>query len=87
MFEIVIIQRGPTHWEWEVRNCEGLLIVQGWEKTRAEASYQGNRALFSVLASEPVKHQPAETLLNIQIFRRFLAPVRDDIEGHLGAFS
>jgi hypothetical protein len=30
--------------------------MQGWEKTRAAASYQGNRALFSLLASKPIKH-------------------------------
>jgi hypothetical protein len=58
MFEVVIIERGPTHWEWQVCDRDGLQIVQGREKTRAEARYQGNRALFSLLASpwKPMTH-------------------------------
>jgi hypothetical protein len=58
MFEVVIIERGPTHWEWQVCDRDGLQIMQGREKTRAEARYQGNRALFSLLASpwKPMTH-------------------------------
>jgi hypothetical protein len=58
MFEVVIIERGPTHWEWQVCGNDGLQIMQGREKTRAEARYQGNRALFSVLAGpwKPMTH-------------------------------
>jgi hypothetical protein len=51
MFEVVIIERGPTLWEWRVYNSDGVQIMHGREKTRAEARYQGNRALFSLLAS------------------------------------
>lgn len=50
MFEVVIIQRGPTRWEWQVWNCDGVQMMRGREKTRAEARYQGNRALFRLLA-------------------------------------
>lgn len=50
MFEVVIIERGPTRWEWFVCNRDGVRILHGREKTRAEARYQGNRALFSLLA-------------------------------------
>jgi hypothetical protein len=49
MFEVVIIERGPTHWEWRVCNSDGVQMLHGREKTRAEAKYQGNRALFSLL--------------------------------------
>jgi hypothetical protein len=58
MFEVVIIERGPTHWEWQVCKNAGVQIMQGREKTRAEARYQGNRALFSLLASgwKPMTH-------------------------------
>lgn len=49
MFEVVIIERGLTHWEWQVCNSDGVQILRGREKTRAEARYQGNRALFSLL--------------------------------------
>ena len=50
MFEVVIVQRGATRWEWQVWNRDGVQMMQGREKTRAEARYQGNRALFSLLA-------------------------------------
>ena len=49
MFEVVIIERGLIHWEWQVCNSDGVQILRGREKTRAEARYQGNRALFSLL--------------------------------------
>jgi hypothetical protein len=32
-----------------VCNRDGVQILHGREKTRAEARYQGNRALFSIL--------------------------------------
>ena len=50
MFEVVIINRSPNRWEWLVYNRE-IPIVEGWEKTRAAAKYQGERALFMLLAS------------------------------------
>ena len=58
MFEVVIIEHGPTRWEWQVCNSDGMQIMQGQEKTRAEARYQGNRALFSQLAGgwRPLTH-------------------------------
>jgi hypothetical protein len=56
MFEVVIIERGPTRWEWQVCNRDGVQIVHGREKTRAEARYQGNRALFSLLLGRGPRH-------------------------------
>jgi hypothetical protein len=53
MFEVVIIERGPTLWEWQVCKSEGVRVMEGRAKTRAEAKYQGNRALFSLLAGGP----------------------------------
>ena len=49
MFEVVVIERGLTHWEWQGCNSDGVQIARGRKKTRAEARYQGNRALFSLL--------------------------------------
>jgi hypothetical protein len=46
---VVIIERGLTYWEWQVCNSDGVEILRGRENTRAEARYQGNRALFSLL--------------------------------------
>ncbi len=51
MFEVVIINRSPSNWEWQVRNRNGSPIMQGWEKTRAAAKYRGERALFLLLAT------------------------------------
>jgi hypothetical protein len=51
MFEVAIINRSPAGWEWQVRNRNGAPIMQGWEKTRAAAKYQGERALFLLLAT------------------------------------
>jgi hypothetical protein len=50
MFEVVIIERGPARWEWQVCDSDGVQIMHGREKSRAEARYQGNRALFTLLA-------------------------------------
>jgi hypothetical protein len=38
MFEVIIIERGPTHWEWQVCKSDGVLLMQGRAKTRAEAN-------------------------------------------------
>ena len=50
MFEVVIIEHSPADWEWQVCDSDGVRVMQGRAKTRAEAKYQGNRALFSLLA-------------------------------------
>ena len=50
MFEVVVIERGPTRWEWRVQDSDGVPIMNGQEKSRANARYQGYRALFSLLA-------------------------------------
>ena len=47
MFEVVIINRSPNRWEWLVYNRDGIPIVEGWERTRAAAKYQGERMLLA----------------------------------------
>ena len=58
MFEVVIIERGPARWEWQVCDSDGVQIMHGLEKTRAEARYHGNRALFTLLVGgwKPMTH-------------------------------
>lgn len=58
MFEVVIIERGPARWEWQVCDSDGVQIMHGRETTRAEARYQGNRALFTLLVGgwKPTTH-------------------------------
>jgi hypothetical protein len=51
MLDVVIIKRRPTKWEWEVRDREGTVLMQGWETTRHVARYRGDRALFLLLAA------------------------------------
>jgi hypothetical protein len=51
MFEVVIIKRSPLKWEWQVCDREGNAIMQGWEHTRHAAKYNGDRALFLLLAA------------------------------------
>ena len=51
MFEVVIIEHSPADWEWQVCESDGVWVMQGRAKTRAEAKYQGNRALFILLAT------------------------------------
>jgi hypothetical protein len=50
MFEVVITERSPTRWEWRVCSGGGAQLLHGQEKTLAGARYQGNRALFTLLA-------------------------------------
>jgi hypothetical protein len=51
MLEVVIIERRPTKWKWQVCYLEGTPIMSGWEKTREAARYRGDRALFLLLAA------------------------------------
>jgi hypothetical protein len=47
-FDIAIVRKRPR-WDWCLRDRAGKIIMQGREKTRAEARYQSGRALFLLL--------------------------------------
>ena len=51
MFEVVIIQRNPAKWVWQVRDRGGAVLMHGWEPTRRAAKYKGDRALFLLWAA------------------------------------
>jgi len=51
MFEVLIIERSPSRWEWRVCDRHGTTIMNGFENTRPAAKYKGDRALFILLAS------------------------------------
>jgi hypothetical protein len=53
MFEVVIIKRSPTKWEWRVCDHKGAVLLHGWEPTRPAARYRGHRGLFLLLAAVP----------------------------------
>lgn len=48
LFEPVITRR-RLRWEWCLIDRSGKLVMCGREKTRAEARYQSERALFLML--------------------------------------
>ena len=47
-FDIAIVRK-RLRWEWYLRDRSGKVIMQGREKSRAEARYQSERALFLLL--------------------------------------
>jgi hypothetical protein len=52
MFEVIITkcECSPTEWEWQVCDTNGRPLMLGWQKSRADAKYEGERALFNLLA-------------------------------------
>jgi hypothetical protein len=50
LLEVAVIERDPTSWEWQVE-YNGRILVCGFEKTKLEARFAGNDAMFLILAS------------------------------------
>ncbi len=50
MLEVVVTKRGRSGWEWRVLDSSGKTVLGAREKSRREAKYQGERALFLLLA-------------------------------------
>ena len=57
MFEVVLTYR-RRKWEWRVYDRLGKAILQGWERTRAEAKYQAERGIFLQLMGTRPKSCP-----------------------------
>jgi hypothetical protein len=49
MFEVTLEKRGRSRWWWLVQDPSGKAVMAGWENSRSEAKYQGERALFLLL--------------------------------------
>jgi len=49
MLEVILTKRGRARWEWRVLDSSGQTIMGASEISRAEAKYQGERALFLLL--------------------------------------
>ena len=49
MLEVILTKRGRARWEWRVLDLSGQTIMGASESSRAEAKYQGERALFLLL--------------------------------------
>jgi hypothetical protein len=54
MLEVIITkcECSPTEWEWRVCDASGLALMLGWQKSRTDAKYEGEKALFNLLASD-----------------------------------
>ena len=54
MFEVIITkcECSPSEWEWRVCDASGQPLVLGWQKSRTDAKYEGEKALFDLLASD-----------------------------------
>jgi hypothetical protein len=50
MLEVVIEKRRRSTWEWRVLGSSGRTIMSGREHNRQAAKYQGERAMFLLLA-------------------------------------
>jgi len=49
MLHVTLTKRGRARWEWRVLDSSGQTIMGASESSRAEAKYQGERALFLLL--------------------------------------
>jgi hypothetical protein len=50
MLEMIVVKRRKAGWEWQVRDRSGTVLMNGRERRRSAAQYQGYRALFLLLA-------------------------------------
>jgi len=62
MFEVVLAKRGRSRWEWRVHDPSGKVVMSGSEKTRPEAKYQGERALFLLLMTTGRIYDPPQAI-------------------------
>ena len=62
MMEVTVTRR-RRRWEWRVCDHNGTLLMQGRERSRPAARYQGYRSLFLLLsiARRPVPLGAADT--------------------------
>ena len=50
-FDIVLTPRGRGRWKWSVRGSNGRPLMCGSERSRSEARYRAERALFLLLCA------------------------------------
>jgi hypothetical protein len=50
MLEVVVTADQPPRWEWQVRS-NGTMIANGFADEREKAKFEGNRAMFLLLAA------------------------------------
>ena len=50
ILEVVVTADQPPRWEWQVRS-NGTMIANGFADEREKAKFEGNRAMFLLLAA------------------------------------
>jgi hypothetical protein len=60
MFEVVLTKRGRSRWDWRVLGPSGEVVMGGRENSRPAAKYQGERALFLLLAHPKRSNEAAD---------------------------
>jgi hypothetical protein len=58
MYEVVIINRRRSRWEWQLCDPKGRVVLGGIERSREAAKYAGERALFYILLIRPQRGSP-----------------------------
>jgi hypothetical protein len=57
LFEFAIVPK-RSRWQWCLRDRFGNIMMRGWEKTRAEARYRSQCALFLMLQAACPRLRP-----------------------------
>ena len=52
VFDVTVRRRGRP-WRWSVATTEGVVVMDGSERSRAAAAYRANRAIFLLLSAAP----------------------------------
>ena len=61
MLEVIVVKgRGRSRWEWRVVDSSGKAIMSGSQASRRGAKYQGERALFLLLANPKRSNEAAD---------------------------
>ncbi|QOZ48520.1 hypothetical protein XH89_03865 [Bradyrhizobium sp. CCBAU 53340] len=55
MFEMTLAQRRRRAWAWSVCTSQGVVVMQGRERSRPAAKYHAERALFLLLLTAPYR--------------------------------
>ncbi|MGW1419226.1 hypothetical protein ACWAT4_03790 [Bradyrhizobium manausense] len=55
IFDVTMAQRRRRTWAWSICTSQGVVVMQGRERSRPAAKYQAERALFQLLLTAPYR--------------------------------
>jgi hypothetical protein len=67
MLEVVIIERSPIKWEWQVCDRHGATIIHGWEKNRRAAGRYSS--YWQPAKTARLKYPDPGTVLSSRVLR------------------